>query len=102
MYQVQGQNPIVVSWTGLKTSWTHKQKLVELSLFFFFFNLSVVPVMEIADSNFNQHLLLFQHIPLVKGNDDFPVSDYNDTDMNLENYAYSFQPHQDVILSISF
>ena len=41
--------------------------------------------MEIVDSNFNQHLLLFQHIPLVKGNDDFPVSDYNDTDMNVEN-----------------
>lgn len=31
--------------------------------------------MEIVASNFNQHLLLFQHIPLVKGND-FPVSDY--------------------------
>lgn len=41
--------------------------------------------MEIVDSNFNQHLLLFQHIPLVKGNDDFPVSDYSDTDMNLKN-----------------
>lgn len=41
--------------------------------------------MEIVDSNFNQHLLLFQHIPLVKGNDDFPVSDYSATDMNLKN-----------------
>lgn len=41
--------------------------------------------MEIVDSNFNQHLLLFQHILLVKGNDDFPVSDYSDTDMNLNN-----------------
>lgn len=41
-----------------------------------FFNMSGVLVMEIVASNFNQHLLLFQHIPLVKGNDDFPVSDY--------------------------
>lgn len=47
--------------------------------------MSIVLVMEIVDSNFNQYLLLFQHIPLVKGNYDFPVSDYNDTDMTLEN-----------------
>lgn len=60
-----------------------------LSLFFFFFNMSIVLVMKIFDSNFNQHLLLFQHIPLVKGKDDFPVSDDSDTDMNLK-YASSF------------
>lgn len=53
--------------------------------------------MKIFDSNFNQHLLLFQHIPLVKGNDDFPVSDYSDTDMNLEKYTSSFQPLQEVL-----
>lgn len=53
--------------------------------------------MKIVDSNFNQHLLLFQHIPLVKGNDDFPVSDYSDTDMNLGKQASSFQPLQDVL-----
>lgn len=41
--------------------------------------------METVDSNFNQHLLLFQHILLVKGNDDFPVSDSSDTDMTLWN-----------------
>lgn len=55
------------------------------SLLFIFFNMSGVLVMEIVDSNFNQHLLLFQHIPLDKGNDDFPVRDYSNTDMNLEN-----------------
>lgn len=53
--------------------------------------------MKIVDSNFNQHLLLFQHILLVKGNDDFPVSDYSDTDMNLEKQASSFQPLQDTL-----
>jgi hypothetical protein len=73
MCQVQGQNPTVVCCTEWKTSWTHKDKVVELCHLHYFFNMSVVLVMETVDSNFNQHLLLFQHIPLVKGNDDFPV-----------------------------
>lgn len=51
-----------------------------LSLFFL---MSVVLAMEIVDSNFSQHLLLFQHIPLIMGNNDFPVRDDSDTDMNL-------------------
>lgn len=46
--------------------------------------MSVVLAMKTVHSNFNQHLLLFQHILLVKRNDDFPVRDYSDTDMNLD------------------
>lgn len=66
----------------MKSSWTHKENPDEQALFFFL-NMSVVLVMEIIESNFSQHLLLFQHIPLVMGNNDFPVRDDSDTDMNL-------------------
>lgn len=52
--------------------------------------MSVALVLEVADSNYNRHLPLFQHIPLVKGNDDFPASDARDTDMNLDTSASSF------------
>lgn len=57
----------------MKNLLNHMDKLVDLCHFHNFFNMSVVLVMEIVGSNFNQHLLLFQHIPVVKGNNDFPV-----------------------------
>lgn len=68
-----------VGWTKWKTWSTHKNNPVQFCHF-----LSVALVMEVIDSNYNQHLLLFQHIPRVKGNDEFPVRDNSDTDMNLE------------------
>lgn len=54
------------------------------------FFMSVALVLEVADSNDNRHLPPFQHIPPVKGNDDFPASDARDTDMNLDTSASSF------------
>lgn len=53
------------------------------------FLMSVALVMEVADSNYNRHLPLCQHIPRVKGNDDFPARDARDTDMNLDTSASS-------------
>lgn len=65
------------------------------------FLMSVVLLMEVIDSNYNQHLL-FQHIPLVKGNDDFPARDNSDTDMNLDTLISSFSHCKCLQVNLSF
>lgn len=62
--------------------------------------MSAVLVVEMIESNFNQHLLLFQHIPLVKGNDYFPATGDSDIDMNLD--VLAFQPLQVSLSSFRF
>lgn len=78
---VQGQNPNIVNQIWYETLEPTEGKNFRKAVTFFL--MSVVLAMEIVDSNFSQHLLLFQHIPLIMGNNDFPVRDDSDTDMNL-------------------